>query len=76
MLSRLNFRLPRLTIVVSLLVLTLGVAAALAWQAHQAARSHEEAARRVQFDYVAFAGWQLSRAAKVELAHGSINGCP
>ena len=68
MLSRLNFRLPRLTLVVSLLVLTLGVAAALAWQAHQAARSHEEAARRVQFDYVAFAGWQLSRAAKVELA--------
>ena len=68
MLSGFSYRLPRLTLVVSLLILTLGVAAALAWQAHQAARSHEEAARRVQYDYVAFAGWQLSRAARIELA--------
>ena len=80
MLGRLTNRLPRLTLVVSLLVLTLGVAAALAWQAHQAARSHEEAARRVQFDYVAFAGWQLARSAKVELSQRfdkwlSVIGC-
>ena len=67
MLSRLSLRLSRLALVVSLLVLTLGVAAALAWQAHQAARSHEEAAMRVQFDYVAFAGWQLSQASRTEL---------
>ena len=80
MLGRFANRLPRLTLVVSLLVLTLGVAAALAWQAHQAARSHEEAARRVQFDYVAFAGWQLSRSARVELSQRfdkwlSVIGC-
>jgi signal transduction histidine kinase len=53
---------------VSLLVLTLGVAAALAWQAHQAARSHEEAARRVQLDSVEFAGWEFSRGIRLELA--------
>jgi signal transduction histidine kinase len=60
-------RLPRLTLVVALLVLTLGVAAALAWQAHQAARSHEAVAQRVQQDYVDFAAWQFSRAARQEL---------
>jgi signal transduction histidine kinase len=59
---------PRLTIVVSLLTLTLAVAGALAWQAHRAARSHEEAAGRVQRDYVEFAGWEFSRAIRVELA--------
>jgi signal transduction histidine kinase len=67
MLSRLICRLPRLTLVVCLLVLTLGVAAALAWQAHQAARSHEEAAKRVQLDYVEFAGWEYQRAIRLEL---------
>ena len=60
-------RLPRLTLVVVLLALTLAVAAALAWQAHQAARSHEAVAARVQQDYVDFAGWQFSRAARQEL---------
>jgi signal transduction histidine kinase len=50
-----------------LLVLTLGVACALAWQAHQAARSHREAAERVLQDYAAFAGWEFARAARREL---------
>lgn len=65
--TRLFPRLPRLTLVVVLLALTLAVAAALAWQAHQAARSHEAVAARVQQDYVDFAGWQFSRAAQQEL---------
>jgi hypothetical protein len=58
---------PRLMVVVGLLMLTLGVAAALAWHAYQAAESHRDAASRVQRDYVAFAGWEFSRAASVEL---------
>jgi signal transduction histidine kinase len=66
-LQRLAGRLPRLTLVITLLVLTLGVASALAWQAHQAARSHREAAERVLHDYVAFAGWEFSRASRREL---------
>ena len=67
MLHRLTARLPRLTIVIALLVLTLGVASALAWQAHQAARSHREAAERVLTDYVGFAGWEFSRSARREI---------
>ena len=67
MLPRLLTKLPRLTLVVALLALTLAVAVALAWQAHQAARSHEAVARRVQQDYVNFAAWQFSRAARQEL---------
>jgi signal transduction histidine kinase len=57
----------RLTLVVALLLLTLGVAGALAWQAHRAARSHEAVATRVQQDYVEFASWEFSRAARQEV---------
>ena len=60
-------RIPRLTFVIGLLVLTLSVAAALAWQAHRAAESHRETAKRVLRDYVQFAGWEFSRAARREL---------
>jgi signal transduction histidine kinase len=59
--------LTRLTSVVALLLLTLGVAGALAWQAHRAARSHEAVATRVQQDYVEFASWEFSRAARQEV---------
>jgi signal transduction histidine kinase len=64
---RAGFRLPRLTVVIGLLVLTLGVATALAWQAHQAALSHQAVAERVQRDYVSFAGLEFARAARLEL---------
>jgi signal transduction histidine kinase len=57
----------RLTSIVALLLLTLAVAGALAWQAHRAARSHETVAARVQQDYVEFAGWEFSRAARQEV---------
>src|SRR5262249_37341 len=60
-------RVPRLTLVVTLLVTTLGVASALAWQAHQAARSHRQAAERVVHDYAEVAGWEFSRAARRDL---------
>jgi signal transduction histidine kinase len=57
-----------LTSVTALLLLTLGVAGALAWQAHRAARSHQTVAGRVQRDYVEFAGWEFSRAARQEVS--------
>jgi signal transduction histidine kinase len=62
-----RFRPAHLTFTIVPLVLTLGVACALAWQAHQAARSHREAAERVLQDYVGFAGWEFARAARREL---------
>ena len=62
-----RFRNTHLTVTIVLLVLTLGVACALAWQAHEAARSHREAAERVLQDYVGFAGWEFARAARREL---------
>lgn len=67
MLDRLTARLPRLTLVVGLLVLTLGTACALAWQAHVAAQSHQQAAERVLGDYVGFAGWEFARASRREI---------
>jgi signal transduction histidine kinase len=67
MLRRTPSGVSRLTFVIVLLVLTLGLAAALAWQAHQAARSHRDVAERVARDYVEFAGWEFSRAARREL---------
>ena len=67
MFNRMPARPSRLALVIALLVLTLGVAVALAWQAHLAARSHIAVAERVQRDYVEFAGWEFSRAARVEV---------
>ena len=60
-------RNTHLTVTIVLLVLTLGVACALAWQAHEAASSHREAAERVLQDYAGFAGWEFARAARREL---------
>ena len=59
--------LPRLTFMIVLLALTLAVASALAWQAHQAAESHRDAAERVLRDYAEVASWEFSRAARREL---------
>jgi signal transduction histidine kinase len=67
MLHRLTVRLPRLSLVIGLLVLTLGVASALAWQAHVAARSHHDAAERVLRDYAGVAGWEFARATRREM---------
>jgi signal transduction histidine kinase len=60
-------RPPRFPLVIALLALTLVVASALAWQAHQAARSHRASAERVLHDYAEFAGWEFSRVARREL---------
>lgn len=50
-----------------LLLSTLLVAGALAYQAQQAARSHRAAAENVLRDYATFASWELSRLARREL---------
>lgn len=51
----------RSRLIVGLLVLTLGVAGLLAYQALEAARSHRQTAEGVLRDYAALASWELSR---------------
>src|SRR5262245_15042077 len=49
---------------VVLLALALVLVAVLAYQAQDAARSHQRTAERTLSDYASFAGWQLSQQAK------------
>ena len=60
-------RRSRSTIIVILLVATLGMAAMLAYEAQQAARSHRATAENVLRDYSAFAAWELSRMGRTQL---------
>jgi len=53
--------------IVLLLLSTLAVAGALAYQAQQAARSHRATAENVLRDYATFASWEFSRLARREL---------
>jgi Tfp pilus assembly protein PilE len=55
------------TFIVLLLVSTLAVAAALAYQAQYAARSHRATAENVLRDYATFASWEFARLARREL---------
>jgi hypothetical protein len=50
-----------------LLLTILGIAAALAYQAQDAARSHRATAENVLRDYASFAAWEFSRLASREL---------
>lgn len=50
-----------------LLLSTLAVAGALAYQAQSAARSHRATAENVLRDYATFASWELTRLARREL---------
>jgi len=50
-----------------LLLAMLGLAAALAYEAQHAARSHRTTAENVLRDYAAFAAWEFSRMAGREL---------
>jgi hypothetical protein len=54
-------------VIAAVLVLTLAVALALAYQAQQAVRSHRATAENVLRDYAALAGEELSRRAQREL---------
>ena len=53
--------------IVLLLLSTLTIAGALAYQAQQAARSHRETAENVLRDYATFASWELARVVRREL---------
>jgi hypothetical protein len=61
---------------IGLLSSILGMAAALAYQAQDAARSHRATAENVLRDYAGFAAWQFSRLAARELTDtaGSVVG--
>ena len=61
------FRPSRSTVIVALLVATLGIAAMLAFEAQQAARSHRATAENVLRDYSAFAAWELSRTSRTQV---------
>jgi signal transduction histidine kinase len=61
------FRAPRAAFLGLLLLLTLGVASVLAWQAYQSARSHEQVANGVLHDYVDTACWEFARRANTAL---------
>jgi len=58
---------PGSALIVLLLLSTLAVAGALAYQAQQAARSHRAAAENVLRDYATFASWEFSRLVRREL---------
>jgi hypothetical protein len=59
-----------------LLLSMLGLAAALAYEAQYAARSHRTTAENVLRDYAAFAAWEFSRVARRDLTDtlGSVLG--
>ena len=60
-------RRSRSTLIVVILVATLGMAGALAWEALQAARSHRATAENVLRDYSRFAVWELTRLGRTEI---------
>ena len=62
-----SYRPSRSTVIVILLVATLGMAAMLAYEAQQAARSHRVTAENVLRDYSAFAAWELSRTSRTQV---------
>ena len=53
-----------LLVTVALLVVALGLATVLAYQAQDAARSHRATAERALHDYASFANWQLEQHAR------------
>ncbi len=60
-------RRSRSTLLVALLLLTLGLAAVLAHQAYDATRDHRITAERTLRDYAATAAWEFNAHAKEEL---------
>ena len=60
-------RRSRSTVIVAVLVATLGMAAMLAYEAQHAARSHRETAENVLRDYAGFAAWELSRTSRIQV---------
>jgi signal transduction histidine kinase len=63
----------RSTIIVALLIATLGMTAMLAYEAQQAARSHRATAENVLREYAGFAAWELARLGRAQLLN-VVNG--
>src|SRR5918995_6975497 len=63
----------RSTIIVVLLIATLGMTAMLAYEAQQAARSHRATAENVLREYAGFAAWELSRLGRAQLLNAVNN---
>jgi len=59
-----RFTRSRATILVAVLLLTMGLAAALAYEAWRAERSHSATAERTLRDYAAFAAWEYTASSK------------
>lgn len=69
-------RRPRALLLVAVLLLTLGLAGLLAYEAQDAARSHRAAAESALRDYAAFAAWAFRRDARSQfgcLLHQAIH---
>ena len=64
------------SVAIVLLLSMLGIAAALAYQAQDAARSHRATAESALRDYAGFAAWEFSRVARRDLTDmlGSVIG--
>ena len=62
-----GIRRSRSTLIVVILVATLGMTGALAWEALQAARSHRATAENVLRDYSRFAAWELTRLGRAQV---------
>lgn len=60
-------RRSRSTLIVVILVATLAMTGALAWEALQAARSHRATAENVLRDYSRFAAWELTRLGRTQV---------
>ena len=60
-------RHSRSTVIVAVLVATLALTGMLAYEAHNAARSHRETAENVLREYSAFAAWELSRTSRTQV---------
>src|ERR671913_288401 len=67
-------RRSRSTVIVAMLVATLGLSATLAWEALQAARSHRATAENVLRDYSKVAAWELARLGRQQLLNAMNNG--
>jgi len=63
-------------VAIVMLLSVLGIAAALAYEAQSAARSHRTTAENVLREYAAFAAWEFSRVARRDLTDtfGSLVG--
>jgi len=62
---------PRITLLVGLLTLTVVLAASLAYEAHDAARSHRVTAERALRDYASVAAWEYVANAQDRLGEAA-----